>query len=229
MSETSAGVREQFELDILGDKPMINNRVLVKVDFVPEDGVKFGNIYLAGAKWNEAGRVARYGVVVKAPERLVGIWEKEFDGAMEWKTDMEVQVGDTVFFNKMESANAPAIVIGDSLYYIIRYSEIILRVRNGEIYPLNGYAVVTKVVETVRVSGLILDFGDFQDKRLGVVKYLGKPNDFYHGTKSVDADVAVGETAVFEGSWYTDLENGVFATLEKDLGYIQRCWIIGTL
>jgi co-chaperonin GroES (HSP10) len=221
--------RQKIELKELGNKPMINNKVLVKVDFVPEDGTKFGSIILAGGEWDEPGRVARYGTVVKAPKKLIGQWETMFEGAMGWKTQVEIEEGDVVFFGKMEGANAPVIKCGNDIYFVVNYSELILRARNGEIYPLNGNVVVEPVVDNVRVEGLILDFGDFQNKRLGKVLYTGRKNDMYHNSLMVDADVSVGDVVVFEGNWFTEIENDVFAILEKGIGYLQRCWIQGVL
>jgi co-chaperonin GroES (HSP10) len=76
---------------------------------------------------------------------------------------------------------------------------------------------------------LVLDFGDFHNKRVGVVRYVGMKNAAYYGTDAVDADVEVGDKVVFEGSFWTELEQQEVATLDEDLGFVQRCWIIGKL
>lgn len=226
----SAEPRQVIHLDKLSDSPMLNNRVLVKIDVVPEDGYKLkSGVIIGGSDWNEGARVARYGTVVKVPKRLIWRKQKAFDATMEWLTDIEIQEGDVVFFGKIISANAPAIRVGEDLYYLIPYGELIMRVRNKEIYPLNGYAIVEKVTEKMRRNGLVLDFGDFHNKRVGVVRYVGMKNAAYYGTDAVDADVEVGDKVVFEGSFWTELEQQEVATLDEDLGFVQRCWIIGKL
>jgi len=81
----------------------------------------------------------------------------------------------------------------------------------------------------MKVSGLSLDFGSFQDKQRGVVRAIGRANDFYYDEDAVDADVDVGDHVVFRHSFWTELENEIFATLEGELGFVQRCWIDGKL
>ena len=230
MTETSAELRQEIRVDKLSDRPLLNNKVLIKVDVVPADGfVLSSGLIVAGSKWDDAGHVARYGTVVKAPSRLLYRKDWDFDGAMEWETEVEIQEGDAVFFGKIASANAPAVHVGDDTFYIMNYGDLLLRVRNEEIYPLNGYVILEPVIDKVRKRGLILDFGDHQNKMLGVVKYVGRKNDGYYASEAEDADVNVGDTVIFEGNFYTEIENDVFATLPKGLGYCQACWIIGVL
>jgi len=89
--------------------------------------------------------------------------------------------------------------------------------------------VVDKVIEKTRRKGLILDVGDFHNKRMGVVRYDGTPNAYYHGTNAIDADVEIGDVVVFEGGFWTALESSMFNTLEEDLGFVQKCWINAVL
>lgn len=222
---TSAGVREEIRLEKLSGRPMVGNRVLVKVPFVPDDGYTLDSgIVVAGSKWNEADHVARFGEVVSVPDTLVyGVNE------LNWKTEMEVEPGDSVFWGIMAGANAPVIHVGDDLFYVMNYSDLIMRKRGDELYPLNGYAILEKVTNKTRRNGLELDCGDFQDKQLGVVKYVGRANDYYRGTKAVDADVEPGDEVVFANNFWTKLESEVFSVIDEELGYCQRCWIIGKL
>ena len=230
--ETSAGIRQEYTLERLPQN-MMGNMVLVRVDFDPSDDVVLpsGIVLsgLAGTKWEETEYVARYGVVEKVPDKLRCLPEHEFDGALWWKTEMVLEAGDVCYFTKSASANAQVLLIGDSKYFLINYRDIIIRIRKGDIRPLNGYCVVDKVTKKTRRDGLILDFGDFHDKRMGVVRYVGTPNAYYHGSDAVDADVKVGERVIFEGGFWTALESSMFNELDEDLGFCQRCWINGVL
>lgn len=240
---TSAGEVSIIKLDKLPSKVM-NNNVLVYIDFIPEDGslikTKGGlDIQLAGGTWQEASRVARYGEVVRVPSELKSHKTHEATSdrngsasfiPMDYECDMELQEGDTVYFTKMASANAIRTIIGNKVYFLIHYSEIVLRVRENVIYPLNGNVLVSKVMEdSPMVKNLIIDFDRKQDKKLGVVKYAGKKNVDYGSKTMVDADVEVGDKVVFAGGFWTEVENDSFAKLDEELGFVQRCWIVAKI
>jgi co-chaperonin GroES (HSP10) len=114
------------------------------------------------------------------------------------------------------------------VYLIIPYTDLIARKRD-ELYPSNGYALVEKVIEETRVSGLILETCDFHNKQLGIVRYVGKPNLSYSDKNVKDADVEVGDKVVFEGNFFNSLEYKTFAKEDVNLGFIQLCWVQGKL
>mgnify|MGYP005993009577 CR=1 FL=1 len=232
MESTSAGERQQIVADKLPSR-VLNNNVLVRIDFDPsEDVIRPSGIILsgqAGVKWQEASYVARYGVVVDIPDKLLVRPTSNFEGAMSHTTSMELKKGDVVYFTKMGSANAPALNVDGITYFLINYSEIILRVRDEVITPINGYCIVEKVIEkaTTVSKTLTVSIGDKQNKRRGVVRFVGKKNKSYFGTDAIDADVEVGDNVIFQGGFWTALEDSLFETLGKDLGFVQMCWISG--
>jgi len=61
-----------------------------------------------------------YGRVYKLPEKLT---YTEDGLGMQWDCDMELQVGDLVWFNTIESKNAVEIVCEDKLYKLIPYQD----------------------------------------------------------------------------------------------------------
>lgn len=226
MKETSAAPREKTQLNALGDKPMVNNLVLIKIDVIPDDGHKLeSGIITAGSKWDDASHLARHGTVIRVPKRLVTRGQSTHETAMMWKTIIEIKEGDTVFFGKMASANAPELQVNGDRYYLMPYYELIARVRNKKIYPLNGYCLVEPVMDKLRIEGLKLDFNDKQNKRMGKVKYVGRRNDGYFATQAIDADVSPGDIVLFEGNFYTELEQDIYASWGEKIGFVQRCWI----
>lgn len=230
---TSAGERRIVVSDEL-PKKMLNNNVLVKVDSQLGNGhvhkTKNLDIQFAGCEYNETAHIIRYGEVVLPPERLLDKFTSTIsDQAMDWVTEMEIELKDRVYFGKMASANAVMIVVGDDNYFLIPYSELILRVRGDEIYPLNGYALLEKKVTKTRIDGLVLEFGDKHDKRSGIVTHVGRPNGGYFAVPSVDADIDVGDEVVFGGDYFGFVEEEMFASLPRELGYVQRRWIQGKI
>lgn len=228
---TSAGEKNVYEISSLPTK-MLNNNILVRIDQKEGDGRKISkkaDIIVAGAEWNEASNVVRYGTVVLMPNKLVyrNSSNGDSDGLMEWGTSIEVKEGDLVYFGIIASANAYRVEFNGDLYYLIPYSRVIARVREGIVTPINGYCLLKEVIEKTRVDGLVLEFGDKANKKRGVVTHNGVNNEFYYKSDDVDADVNIGDEVVFGGNFFGYLEDDLFAVLPKGTGYVQKCWIIG--
>ena len=217
------------EIDDIDRFVAINNKVIIRIDFDPDKATTPGGIYMGSSYWDEAGHVPRYGEVICVPSKLI---HREHSGfGIEWGTDIEIKKGDTVFFGKMASYASPRITDKDkNTFYVIDYSDIILRLRGDEIYPLNGFVIVEKIVESVSSKGLILDFSKKQNKTRGIVRYTGKPLDYYFPVWSDinDPSLNIGDKVIFSLAGWTELEDERYCKLDKNLGYIQGRWIIGT-
>lgn len=207
----------------------LNNNVLVKVEFDPEKDLSPAGLVKGNAWWDESGHVSRFGTVVSWPRVLL---EREKGLGIEWGTEYEIQEGDTVFFGKMAGYNSEMVEINGDTHFLVDYAELILRIRDGEIYPLNGFVIVEKVSDLRVQSTLKIDFLSKTDKKRGIVRYLGRPNDYYfpkeYGIVEA-ADLRVDDEVIFQIAGYTELEDTRYAKLEGDLGYIQRRWIIGKI
>lgn len=227
--ETSAGIRDVRELDKLPSKVM-SNHVLIRIDFSQDDGkiLKTDSgleLELAGGEYNETSRVVRHGTVVITPSRLITRTAKQSFG-LEWKTAMELEIGDLVYMGIMESANALELIVDDVTYYLVNYGELILRIRKGVIHALNGYALMKKVMQDkVKIDGLKLDIVDERDKRRGIITHVGRPNDYYFGVNMVDAEIEVGDEVSLNIPAVTKLEDDLFANIGEDVYYAQRRWL----
>lgn len=206
-----------------GMKPL-NNHIIVKVDFDPEEDRTEGGLFKGNGTWDEAGHVARYGTVVSVCSRL---YEREVHRfGIEWGTEIDVKEGDTVYFGKMAGYDSPILTKGDEMFFVVDYSEVILRIRDG-IYPLNGFVIVERVEEEKK-SVLETSFSRKLNKRKGIVRYTGKQLDYYFpkykgivGAKGLNE----GDKVLFSISAWTELEDSRYAKLDPKLGYIQDRWI----
>jgi co-chaperonin GroES (HSP10) len=223
---TGSDDRFVHSIDSIGAYRAVNNKVIVRIDFDPDKATTPGGIYMGSSYWDEAGHVPRYGVVVGIPDKLFFREDAKF--GIEWGTNIEVSPGDTVYFGKMASYASPVLKDKDgSVFYVIDYSEIIIRARGEEIYPLNGYVIVEKIEETVGGKGLILDFSKKQNKTKGIVKYVGRPVDYYFplSAEIPEPSVSAGDKVIFSLAGWTELEDQRYSSLKGDLGYIQSRWI----
>lgn len=223
------GLEERSLGELNYDIRPINNKVILRVDYDPEEEKTEAGIYKGSGWWDSTGHLVRYGEVVSVCDKL---FEREEDGfGVEWGTEVEVQVGDTVYMSKMESYNAPLFKKDGKIYFVVDYSELVLRIRDGVVYPLNGYLIVEKVEETAKANGLILDFSKHQNKKKGIVREVGSKLRYYFPKSSniVDAEVEKHDLVLFSLSGFTTLEDSRYAKLDKNLGYIQRRWVIAKL
>jgi len=167
--------------------------------------------------------------VVKTPKMLLFRDDHKF--GMEWGTVIEVEEGDVVYFGKMASYGAAVLSDDKGSYYLIHYSELILKLSGEELYPLNGYVVVTKEDDVVK-SKLIIVPSKKHNKRLGVVKYIGRPNTHYFPkSKKIQeiTGISEGDRVMFGIAGWTELEDPRYAKLDKNIGYIHRRWIVAQL
>lgn len=222
---------EERSLGVLDELPTpINNRVIVRIDYDPTEQRSEMGIIMGSSWWEETEHVIRFGEIVSVCGEL---FEREVYGfGVEWTTDIEVEIGDTVYFTKMEAYNCPFFTKDEKVYCIMDYSELILRIRGDEYYPLNGYVICKKVEEQAQSSIINTDVTKKQNKNKGIIKWAGKPIESYFPKKSniiESDDINEGDSVLFSLAGFTSLEDKRYAKLDIDLGYIQRRWIVAKL
>lgn len=95
-----------------------------------------------------------YGKVYKLPDKLY--YNKDGTG-MPWDCDMELRIGDLVWFNAMESKNAVEIVCEDKLYKLLPYSDVYcvkrrIAVFNRMIRPALSAIMSEEEMERIKVN-----------------------------------------------------------------------------
>lgn len=141
-------MRNELTTDKLG-RP-IQNKVLIEVtDIFNEFTTKSGVIVYNSAhedSWGDSpgykisNFFIRHGTVIYPPERLV-------PDSFDYETEIEVEPGDIVYFNIVAFKSSQALVMGERKFLLVHYKELILRVRNGKICPINGCGVFSPVKE----------------------------------------------------------------------------------
>jgi len=127
-------------------------------------------------------------------EKLRTPLDNEFDLArhreiteysMEWDTDLEVKVGDIVYFrlvNLLESQTDAkyydsTVIINGQVAILMPYDDLIAKVNNDLLEPLNGYILVEPIIHNNNIG-----YFEVPSKRSvteGIVKFIGKPNKHY--------------------------------------------------
>jgi hypothetical protein len=191
------------------------------------------------------------GVVVKNPPYLYFNDVSNMDGSLLWDTDIETQVGDTVYVDYISIQKAFGISnqpeVGnyfsceEDVYVLLDYSMLYIALREGDIFPLNGWVVGKPTKESIETSLIVPDSvkSKSHDYKFHVM-YTGTPNRAYkHMTakaiakRGVNADTVYdfkhpikGKDVLFKIKNNTiALENDVNPTLEPGLRVGQRRYI----
>lgn len=169
-----------------------NNHVLVELGYSNvhaktksgiEIGFGYGMTYAEGGNSVGADLQEVFGVVRRVPEKLL------FGrGLMGWETDIELSVGDYVWFSLLESANAIEIECEGRVYKLLPYEDLYVARKGGmegDVVCLNGY-VLLSTVNRMKISDLDhLSEGQIDANR-GIVAYVGKPNKRYLNERYAD-------------------------------------------
>ena len=237
--------RDEFE-----NSKVPSNNVVVELLRVEEDAVTHGGVAMGVYEddtWEDesethpADIASVVGIVRKLPDKLTF---GERDGDMAWDSEMELQEGDMVWFNFIESKNAVEIVLSDEIkskiYRAIPYQDVYCCKRDYWINKwedkrgtmtimLNGYCLLEPIKIPPINSLDLIDHGYYDDR--GIVRYLGEPNKRYTNPQHHDnTDLKIGDLAFIQAGYKPFLleRRKYFATWEgSNLFYcVQRRRII---
>jgi hypothetical protein len=161
--------------------------------------------YLEDTTWEDdnethpADIAAIVGRVVKCPPKLY-YNEDDPHNSMPWDTDMELKIGDLVWFNLIESLNANEIEVDDKIVRIIPYTDVYVAKRPDkrlvdQVICLNGYVLLAQI-PLPKLSDLDVTSEEKIYEDRGGVRYLGTPNRAYIDKNySDDIDIEVGDMA----------------------------------
>lgn len=191
------------------------NEILVRTMYDNEEDVTPSGIIKVGdTDWEPAAHANRISEVVMLPNTLYyGLkWHKKFPNATEsmpWRTDIQIQVGDIVWHDYMNSLNCPILDVDDEpgvqykllnyydLYVVKRKEEsaVSIVLNPGETFYYNGETYIIEnegMNKIIPLNGYVLceevleeQKGDMDvlekhiDKRYGRVAFVGKPNYGY--------------------------------------------------
>lgn len=181
--------------------------IRIPFDYVHVKPNPTNSLILAGKKFyldtrfEDTKHAPTCGVVLQVPERLrfKSLEEAESDHpSLDFDTEMELQVGDTVIFHYLAEDNAKR----NGLYHedglFLHYDKIFCAIRNGEIIPINGHLIVEPESEMIKSNLVIPDLAIRNSKQKGTVKYAGKPNKRYRWfPEAYDSELKAGDKIIF--------------------------------
>lgn len=233
--DTTMGSRTMQRIDERTLKEMTlsahSNMVLIKVpDFKKERVTKSGILldvnpdvqYFDQGEGSHMADLARViGVVEKIPPALLP------DGdILSWHTPMDLNVGDTVWFDYMDGMNSTSFVIGDDEYRLIPYSSCYIAYRESQIGKpicLNGYILFEDVMQPKDK----LEHIDKVDPLKGKIYAIGDPVEHTLAYWTEDIEVEEGDIVEFRKKfpkvyverqlYFQQLDRKLFRGQRKDI------------
>lgn len=210
---------------------LMYNKVIVEYDSKQTEKTPSGLYAPIGALNHEtaANFVPRIGKVFKLPKMLY-YDKKDMANSMRWKTEIELEIGDTVWMNHVTALDFQFQFEGKN-YKLINYEDIVCAKRNGKVIMINGYILCKPVFEKKKV---LMFEKEEEILTHAVVEYIGKHIEQYQDPRRYETDsIKVGDRIIFDKKALgkkRDLESDYFRVLDgKHHIVAQRYMIVGIL
>lgn len=171
----------------------IHNKVLIKVhDPVLEKKSPGGIILISptDTDWNPDVHADRYGIVESVP---ISLNRKK----MMWRTTMELQVGDVVWYDYLMSLNSDSFIVDGVEYKLMDYDYLYVAKRGEKIICLNGYCLFSPKKDELSTNSDLIIIHDGNDIRLAKMIYSSPPNVEYDNEWVDDGNIDVGDMCIF--------------------------------
>jgi len=145
--------------------------------------------------------------------------------------DMEVKVGDTIYFHYLTKQNCEqdSRVItdeyGDKLY-LVKYDSCFVVKRKEEIIPINGYVIAERITFTEKFDKIELPewLKNKDSVKYAKIKYVGTPVRGYrteHNVCEQNIEIEEGDVVVYDKNSDIPLQYSFHNNLENDSEYIR--------
>lgn len=178
---------------------IIYNNVLIEPIKADNEIIIGGKKFILDNEYLELQNITIVGKVLAVPESII-YDTQNYGYSMEWDTDMELKVGDTVWCTYMSvknsmNGNDPKIINGNPC---IPYGSCIVAKRGDEVICLNGYVLI-EPVRRDDVCGLLPPMiADSPNLNVGYIRHIGTPNREYFDKTYDDDMYSVGDLVCFE-------------------------------
>lgn len=237
----------------------VSNFVMIKIlDNTTEYNIGPGkSIKLSTEVIDDDGSVNKYGdmnhmpcigCVMNVPDRLIFIPGVRHENYMDWRTSIEISVGDTVIIRRLAVSKALSSGMyykdGNDLYVFIKYDSLIMSINDSGSKVLNGYVIIGLVDVDKSDKIVIPQKTSYKGSKVGEVIMCGSFNTEYHPTYTInnamdydgsgDIDnISAGDKILFKTESWSELENSIhkiFNIGKYDTYYkIQRNRILAKL
>lgn len=217
------------------NKRIPKNHVLIEVDCLRHKKIAFesGTEIIVDPTFTPQIHAQTSGIVKVVPEALY--YNKNDRGfeSVEYLTDINVEVGDQVFFHYLQidiAIQQRRIIEEDGKFFIfIKYDSLFMSIRDGEIVMHNGWMLLEPVGEAKDeasvVNTRIPKNRRIHDPLKGKIAHVGVPvKEYWWGNDQTDNGIEVeeGDTVIFLPHSDIPLEYEMHQSLKKKYYRVQR-------
>lgn len=220
-------------------KRIPKNYVLVEVDFLRHKKVSYdsGAEIIIDYTFEPEQHALTHGVVATIPEALY-FNSKDYD-SLEFLTDIDVKVGDQVFFHYIQINKADRgrqlFIENGKTYIFISHDSLFCGIRNDEVVMFNGWLLlnpIAKAIETDQEAVLVRpDDKESFHPLMGEIEHIGSPvKKYWYGTETdTDSGIEVekGDLVAFLPHSDIPLEYPMHQSLNKKYYRAQRKELLG--
>jgi co-chaperonin GroES (HSP10) len=201
------------------------NHVVVKPDRLNDECIIGNDIKLyLDATWADGEHVCVTGEIVKVPAELTMM--KHGIPLMDWVTDMQLCVGDKVWYDFVAAKNCfeqernkdtRFIDVDGEIYIVLKYQDFFLTKRGEETIMLNGYILAEPVDEELKTTIELPEHLKKKDSaKYAKVVTIGKGNTRYLDERIPpdSNEIGVGDFITFVPYANIELEYDLHATFE---------------
>jgi len=159
--------------------------------------------------------------------------------SVEFLTDIDVKVGDNVFFHYLQiniAINRKMVLYENGKYYIfIRYDSLFCAIREKEgVVMFNGWMLLKPInkasYKKTEFNPNLPKDRQIYDPLMGEIAYLGKPvKEYYYGKHEADSGIEVekGQLVAFLPNSDIPLEYDMHQSLNDKFYRVQRKELLG--
>lgn len=200
------------EIETLDDLKLIDTNNTLLVELISDTSKYEGSNLEVVKDWSAGEHAERVFKVVKKPQTV--FFDPRYPNCNSSATDMEVNVGDTIFINLTESLNTLIFSFKGKRYHTIKYDSIVCALRGDEIIPVNGYVLITPIKETRKALSHEVEYIVPNE---GEVAHIGSRNKDYKRNYRGRTLKRMPSEKQFHDCDDSDLEVGDVVNLESQL------------
>lgn len=198
----------------------INNYVLVRCETKSHDSIDVaGNKLYIDNTFEVGAHIKLTGIVAAIPDRLRCLDDSPH--SIDWETDIDVQVGDKVWFRFMANHTAnmgtsKEVYVDGVRHIFINYGMLFMAEREGERFMLNGYVAIEPISKNKK-SDFLEAIYEKEDNHtsIGVVRCVGRFNRRYVNEYECDSHVCNGWIVQYRKQYRSQLEYELHSEFQR--------------